>query len=739
MKNKINVNISPNPLDLQTLHCSQNDTSERKFYFTLHNNGEVIDTTDISDPIFEPFSVYKGGTEELFPNALLNGYADMGSLNWIYDSVNTRFYTDSLTRTIERGVSGWLTNLSCERYTTTSGISADKTISEYASTGYVYIRDLAYTDATTFKASLQGEKLYYKANTNTPGTSPIIADIQYPDEEKTEQEFTYRESPTTLDGNAIIEKLYGNTIVWNQLVQNGNFADTSNWVALGTTYTVANNVATVVPSANGGSRGLTIQNIDIKKNHHYLIRYYNRPSKEVSSRAYFYSTSTSTVSSVLSTTCLANTKTLCEGIITPTVDSNVFYLLPCQNGAPLTTDTYEMSEVNIFDLTAMFGSTKADEIYAMEQAQAGSGVAYFRSLYPLPYYQYDAGSLLSFNGSGIKTVGKNLLNFADMQDYSKWSATIAPNGNMKSESSNRIFSLPKLFSGNTYTISLGISSSSFPLYLYFGYISGDTATRTNYFSTDVLYGNKITFTAEEGKTYCLRMGSTGNETTFNGQMSKISYAQLEIGDATDYEPYTTSTTSIPTLTYFPTGMKSAGNVFDELTNSKAITRIGEVDLGTLNWYYTSGGQGRFASGGIETLAKAVSTNSQIANIKCVKYPTISAGSVYSGNVGIAIDTNSSIWVYDTTYGTDSNAFKTAMSGIYLQYELKDEEVTNFTQASLICEDGESTLYQDVDSLVCDCTEDFSKDSGFKDCKIKFTNDDGVVYSNKIQLHIERKP
>lgn len=48
---------------------------------------------------------------------------------------------------------------------------------------------------------------------------------------------------------------------------------------------------------------------------------------------------------------------------------------------------------NIHNLTQMFGSTKADEIYQMEQQTVGRGVAYFRSLFPNNYYDYNAGIL----------------------------------------------------------------------------------------------------------------------------------------------------------------------------------------------------------------------------------------------------------------------------------------------------------------------------------------------------------
>lgn len=87
---------------------------------------------------------------------------DMGDLTWQYDSVNTRFFTVGLTGVIKRGASGWITDLAVSSpYTVVSGTANDKTISEYASTGYVYIKDTDYTDPTTFKTSLSGKYLTY--------------------------------------------------------------------------------------------------------------------------------------------------------------------------------------------------------------------------------------------------------------------------------------------------------------------------------------------------------------------------------------------------------------------------------------------------------------------------------------------------------------------------------------------------------------------------------------------------
>ena len=59
------------------------------------------------------------------------------------------------------------------------------------------------------------------------------------------------------------------------------------------------------------------------------------------------------------------------------------------------------------DLTQMFGSTIADYIYNLEQNESGSGVTFFKSLYPNNYYAYDSGT--------SELVGDNLA-------YADWSS-----------------------------------------------------------------------------------------------------------------------------------------------------------------------------------------------------------------------------------------------------------------------------------------------------------------------------
>ena len=52
-----------------------------------------------------------------------------------------------------------------------------------------------------------------------------------------------------------------------------------------------------------------------------------------------------------------------------------------------------VTDIMVFDLTQMFGTTIADYIYSLEQGNAGAGVAWFKNLFPKDYYAYNAGEV----------------------------------------------------------------------------------------------------------------------------------------------------------------------------------------------------------------------------------------------------------------------------------------------------------------------------------------------------------
>ena len=77
--------------------------------------------------------------------------------------------------------------------------------------------------------------------------------------------------------------------------------------------------------------------------------------------------------------------------------------------------------------------------------------------------------------------------------------------------------------------------------------------------------------------------------------------------------------------------------------------------------------------------------------------------------------------------------------VTIYYELKTPTETSFTTASLVTENGEVALANENGVLVGKCNSDVSADAGFIEGKIKLSDKDGDVYSNKIQIHVERSP
>ena len=121
---------------------------------------------------------------------------------------------------------------------------------------------------------------------------------------------------------------------------------------------------------------------------------------------------------------------------------------------------------------------------------------------------------------------------------------------------------------------------------------------------------------------------------------------------------------------FPDGLKSAGSVYDEITETKAYTRVGSVDLGTLNWIYSNGVF--FA-----VLNDAYAVNAYLYNLVCSKYATSSASSYVNladkeiiGVRGYQQSGKTSLLIKDTSY-TDATTFKQAMTdqNVKLYYEL----------------------------------------------------------------------
>lgn len=110
---------------------------------------------------------------------------------------------------------------------------------------------------------------------------------------------------------------------------------------------------------------------------------------------------------------------------------------------------------------------------------------------------------------------------------------------------------------------------------------------------------------------------------------------------------------------------------NDIHDDKEKVRIGVVDLGTFNWAKNDGH--RFLSTGLQDIAQYPSGLDDMSNIICSKYTVDTPRNVWNetNDKTISLYNNANkawLLVEDTDYNSASD-FKTAMSGVYLLYEL----------------------------------------------------------------------
>lgn len=207
--------------------------------------------------------------------------------------------------------------------------------------------------------------------------------------------YLHRASPQDVASSMKLKKVVGGTIAWNQLIEKKTGAMNVN---TGTkTYDTTTNTFTislVTPSVNFGL--YTPQSNQGIANHKYLVSADINPSLAVN-LALGIESGTSSKDYGL----VANTFKRCESITTDTTANKAIVIYLRTNG--LSEFSAQIRNINIIDLTQMFGSTIADYIYSLEQAHAGDGVAWFKALFGEDYYPYNSGELLSVKTSARKT------------------------------------------------------------------------------------------------------------------------------------------------------------------------------------------------------------------------------------------------------------------------------------------------------------------------------------------------
>lgn len=488
--------------------------------------------------------------------------------------------------------------------------------------------------------------------------------------------YLLRSSDTVAEvGNSIFDTLVGGTLAVNQLVQNGNFADgTNNWSIAGGTMSAS--AGTCEITATGASTQF-YQNISAKVQGHKI---FYTVDVLVSANMNF---AISWGDTIRGNTAVGSTKQTIAGIGIVGGGNKNFNLIATSMTAG---DTIKYSNINSIDLTQFFcGSTIADYVYNLEQATAGSGVAWLKQYYPSifnSYQPYNAGELMSVEASAHVMTGKNSLDYTAMgQGYISgtdgsvvaWSSTLQ----------ERVSDYIQIQGGNDYIFSATVNNSS------------EKWVGIGIYDADKNFIMRVGTTKGTGANFTQEISATN---TANAKYVRVSFrtygiaekAQLEKGTiATDYEAYTQ--TSYPldsTLTL--RGIPKLNNgvpYYDGDTyksDGSVNRRYGIVDMGSLNYVVSSS----------DTFYTIITDkNNGFGNIESSKYPTaVSAG---IGNLGdkqvVGENGGKAVYVKDSAFsGYTAAQVKSAMSGVYLIYELATpttETAEPFTNPQVVYADG----------------------------------------------------
>lgn len=483
---------------------------------------------------------------------------------------------------------------------------------------------------------------------------------------------------------ARIDHLTGGTVAWNQLLQNGNFADgTSAWTAVDSTLAVSNNVATATPS-NANSRLETL--FKTIKGH----KYFRSVTFKGTANGEFY---ISWYGAIVNRTALTGSLQTISDIIDNTYDSNNNWRLFIGTYNRTNLESYQVSNVMVCDLTQMFGSTIADYLYNLEQSTTGAGVALFKSMFPKPYYEYNAGELMSVQG----------LTSHDIVGFNQWDEEWEL-GSYLGSTGAPTYSDSRIRSKNTFPIRVLPNTA----YCFTSPSATARISQVCWYDADDNFiasqavANAIQILTSPANAFYLRFHmSTAYGNIYNHDICiNLSWSGTHNGE---YESYAKNSYPLDSSLALRGVPKLVNNQIqydgDTYEPSGKVTRkYGIVDLGTLNWIYESPTP-RFYSTGLSTVIKRPSSGIVAANIICSQYKTTAVegnGETIFGGEGdalIAVSTGGAVSVRDTRY-TSSAAFKTAMSGVYLVYEL----ATPTTETV--------STYEEVQNVYAGGTEEF---------------------------------
>lgn len=482
-----------------------------------------------------------------------------------------------------------------------------------------------------------------------------------------------------------VKNIGGRSIVWNQLVQSKSNEITGSGVKI----TFSNDgIVTLNGTCTTTGNAASVQPVKNQKEHKYLI-VANPLSGVYGAGQLLFSSQSYGLDSTG------------HGAIITNGSSNEKWYYTLYVYKDVTYDNVKL-QPQIFDLTQMFGA-----------GNEPSTVEEFESMFPNGYYPYNEGELMSMSVNNVVEQGKNLfdcygfsciaiLNVNDERklnnSYGTTISTIEPTNKIVvtqsqapesviAHSNNGWFcvGIKGMEQSKRYTFSFDFTTTKMLIQnpvlqiLVNGRFPEDAIN-----ISELNVKKRVSFTLEYTKVDDRQY----IELRLSGMSGIFENFQLDEGStATAYTPcYTPISYTIPQAIQNLDGYGwSAGTArnYVDYENKKYYQCVQSVNLGTLDWKFntTSGVGNHFYALADHLNFKYLGEfGSTIYNALCSKYRTVARNSHVFVDKTLAIDgvtVVSQIQVKDTAY-PDVTAFKQAMQGVILYYELANPIITDIS-------------------------------------------------------------
>ena len=315
----------------------------------------------------------------------------------------------------------------------------------------------------------------------------------------------------------------------------------------------------------------------------------------------------------------------------------------------------------VFDLTRLFGAEIAGHVLALEELLSGAGSGWFRKLFPGDY-AYNSGEMMHVKASAHVMVGLNAWD----EEWETGRFDVTTGADIDGQNI-RAKNLTPIVGGTAYHF-----KATYSAWMLFYDAAGNILENPNVPGSMYLDGNAATlypntdFTPPMNARY-MRFFINGDYGTVYNHDICINVSGTRNGEYQPHEKHAYPLTGSLEMRGIPKLDANGGLYYDGDTyesDGKVTRRYALQDLGALTWAYTSPESwlpyGMFYA---NLPGKRVGGS----NIRCRRYITMqdfATDGICFGNVG-----TDAIYIIDSAYSGDAAAFKVAIDGEMLLYEL----------------------------------------------------------------------